>query len=177
MPPPKTPLTSAANRPDRSLSTADLFDEFEERCWSCPVQFIQYGGRRVFSGAIRTVECREDNALLRSVLETPSSGEVLVVDGGGSVSAALLGDVVAKIAARNGWSGVVIRGAVRDVRALAAIDFGVKALGSNPRRSAKRGEGFLGGEIVFGGVRFAPGQWLYSDDDGILVADGPLPIR
>ncbi len=177
MPPTETSFRPEGGPAAGSFSTADLFDAFEDRCWSCETQFVQYGGRRIFAGPIRTVECREDNAVLRSVLESPSPGEVLVVDGGGSLAAALLGEVVANLAVRNGWSGVVIRGAVRDVRTLATIDLGVKALGSSPRRSAKRGAGVVDCEIFFGSVRFVPGRWLYSDDDGILVADGVRPLR
>ena len=160
-----------------SFTTADLFDAHEARCSSCTLQFRQYGGRPIFSGRIRTVECREDNALVRSLLETSSAGEVLVVDGGGSLATALLGDRLAGLGAQNGWSGIVIHGAVRDVRALATLAFGVKALGSNPRKSGKRGTGVIDGEIAFGGVIFTPGHWLYSDDDGILVASAPLAFN
>ena len=156
------------------FSTADLSDAFASRCVSCAEQFIQYGGRRIFSGRIRTVACREDNALIRRLLETPSPGEVLVVAGGGSLGAALLGDVLAGLGLGNGWSGVVIHGAVRDVRALATINFGVKALGTNHLRSTKLGTGLIDGVVTFGGVAFNPGHWLYSDDDGILVAPVPL---
>lgn len=152
------------------FSTADLYDAHGESCQSCQTQFRQYGGRRVFSGPVRTVQCRDDNVLLRRMLETGSSGGVLVVDGGGSLASALLGDVVAELGRRNGWSGVIIFGAIRDALALGRLDFGVKALGSNPRKSAKAGVGLVDPEISLGGVTFAPGQWAYSDDDGILVS-------
>ncbi len=152
------------------FSTADLYDAHGESCQSCQTQFRQYGGRRKFSGPIRTVHCRDDNVLLRRTLESGSSGGVLVVDGGGSLASALMGDVVAGIGCRNGWSGIVIFGAVRDSVALARLDFGIKALGSNPRKSAKAGAGSVDTEISFGGVTFAPGHWVYSDDDGILVS-------
>lgn len=153
-----------------SFSTADLYDAHGEACQSCQTQFRQFGARRIFSGPIRTVQCREDNVLLRRLLETESSGGVAVVDGGGSLAAALLGDVVAELGRRNGWSGVIIFGAIRDTVALGRLDFGIKALGSNPRKSAKAGAGAVDGEISFGGATFRPGQWAYSDDDGILVS-------
>jgi regulator of ribonuclease activity A len=156
------------------FSTADLYDAHGESCQSCQTQFRQYGGRRVFSGPIRTVQCRDDNVLVRRTLETGSGGGVLVVDGGGSLASALLGDVIAEIGRRNGWSGVIILGAIRDAGVLGTLDFGVKALGSNPRKSAKAGAGSVDVEFSFGGVTFAPGQWAYSDDDGILVSRGKL---
>jgi regulator of ribonuclease activity A len=168
------PMRLLSTPMNNSCSTAALYDAFETRCSSCFTQFLQYGGRSAFDGRIRTVECREDNLLVRKLLETASPGEVLVVDGGGSLAAALLGDMLAGLGARNGWSGIVIHGVVRDVHALAAIDFGVKALGSNPRKSSKRGTGTVDALVTFGGVTFTPGHWLYSDDDGILVASEPL---
>lgn len=157
-----------------TFATADLYDEHGEACQSCETQFVQYGGRRIFGGRIRTVRCLGDNALVRETLNTPSDGEVLVVDGGGSMASALMGDMIAAAGQRNGWAGAVILGPVRDTGALAQMDFGVKALGSNPRKSAKTGAGQLDVPVVFGGVVFTPGAWLYSDDDGILVADKPL---
>jgi len=152
-----------------SFATADLHDERGDDLDSCDLQLRQYGGRRAFSGRIVTVRCHQDNALLKSVLSEPGEGRVLVVDGGGSVHTALIGDVIAGIAVANGWSGVVINGAVRDVAALRELDLGVKALGSNPRTSAKTGAGERDVPVSFGGVTFHPGAELFSDDDGILV--------
>lgn len=159
---------------DTQFSTSDLYDAFENRCSSCSTQFKQYGGRRIFSGRIRTVATLNDNVLVRRMLETPSDGEVLVVDGSGDLGSALIGDMMAGLGAKNGWSGVVILGAVRDTSALAQMDFGVKALGSNPKRSAKNGTGRTDAPVSFGGVTFAPGHWIYSDDDGILVSSEKL---
>jgi len=127
------------------------------------------GTARPFSGRIVTVRCFQDNALVRSVLAEPGEGRVLVVDGGGSLHTALMGDVIATMAVENGWSGVVINGAVRDVAALRRLDLGIKALGSNPRKSAKTGAGERDVPVTFGGVTFHPGAELFSDDDGILV--------
>jgi regulator of ribonuclease activity A len=156
-----------------SPRTADLQDAHPDLP-SCELQLRAFGRRRAFHGRIRTVRCREDNALVKRVLSGPGAGGVLVVDGGGSLRTALLGDVVAGLAARNGWAGVVVHGAVRDVVALAELDLGVKALGSNPKRSAKTGAGEVDVPVSFGGVTFTPGHWLYADEDGIVVSDVPL---
>ncbi len=156
------------------FATADLSDAAGERGQSCVVQFRQFGGRRAFSGRIRTVRCHADNALVRRALETTSTGEVLVVDGGGFLGAALLGDQLAALGLKNGWVGVVIHGAVRDSVVLSQMDFGVKALGTNPRRAEKHGLGDLDIVVDFGGISFTPGHWLYSDEDGLLVAAEPL---
>jgi regulator of ribonuclease activity A len=130
--------------------------------------------RARFSGPVRTVSCRHDNALVKQVLAEPGDGAVLVVDGGGSLHTALMGDVIAASAVAGGWAGVVIHGAVRDTVALAAMDLGIKALGSNPRKSAKAGAGEVDEPVEFGGVLFAPGAHLYSDEDGILVTRQPV---
>jgi regulator of ribonuclease activity A len=150
--------------------TADLIDRHGEILQSCDLQFRQFGGRSRFSGRIRTVRCHQDNVLVRQVLSGPGTGQVLVVDGGGSLHTSLVGDVVAGLAQGNGWAGLVVHGAVRDVAALAKLDIGVKALGSNPRKSAKEGLGEVDVPVSFGGVRFEPGAHLYSDEDGIVVA-------
>jgi regulator of ribonuclease activity A len=156
------------------FATADLIDEFGDELASCETQFRQYGGRPAFAGPIVTVRCHRDNALVKKLLNTPGEGRVLVVDGGGSLASALLGDLIAAAAMQQGWSGVVINGAVRDVATLRTLDLGVKALGSNPRKSAKDGAGEVDVPVRFGGVEFRPGDWLYSDDDGIVVAGRSL---
>ena len=153
-------------------STADLADERGDTARSCETQFRSFGRRRAFEGRISTVRCFEDNVVLRSVLEQPGEGRVLVVDGGASLRVALLGDRIAGVAAAAGWDGVVINGAVRDVATLSSIDIGVKALGSNPRRSAKAGAGEIDAPLTFGGVSFVPGEYLVADDDGIVVLEG-----
>jgi regulator of ribonuclease activity A len=150
-------------------STADLWDEHGEELSSCELQFRQFGGVRAWSGRISTIRCHEDNALLRQRVSEPAEGRVLVVDGGGSLGAALMGDMIGTLARDNGWAGVVINGAVRDVEALGQLELGVKALGSNPRKSAKAGAGELDVAVTFGGVTFEPGAQLVSDEDGIVV--------
>jgi regulator of ribonuclease activity A len=152
------------------FATADLIDEFGDELLSCETQFRQYGGRPAFAGPIATVRCLRDNALVKDLLGTPAAGRVLVVDGGGSLGSALMGDLIAASAVERGWTGVVINGAVRDVVALRTMDLGVKALGSNPRKSAKSGAGAINVPVTFGGVEFRPGDCLYSDEDGIVVA-------
>lgn len=151
--------------------TADLVDEIGEDVRSCDVQFGQYGGRLRFTGAIRTIRCDEDNALVKRVLGEPGEGRVLVVDGGASVHTALVGDVIAGLGVQNGWAGLVLHGAVRDATALAALPLGIKALGTNPRKSGKTGAGEVDVPVTFGGVTFSPGDVLFSDADGIVVVE------
>lgn len=149
--------------------TADLVDDIGADVRSCDVQFQQFGGRTEFVGPISTVRCFEDNALLKSVLAQPSAGGVLVIDGAGSLHTALVGDVIAELARSNGWSGLIVHGAVRDAAALRGIDIGIKALGTNPRKSTKTGAGERDVAVNVGGVTFVPGDIAYSDDDGIVV--------
>jgi regulator of ribonuclease activity A len=149
--------------------TADLVDEHGEGLQSCDLQLRQFGGRRRFHGPIRTVACFEDNALVKQVLSEPGGGAVLVVDGAGSLHTALVGDLIAGLAQANGWAGLVVHGAVRDVEALGGLDLGIKALGSNPRKSAKLGAGEVDVPVRFGGTTFRPGEHLYSDEDGVVV--------
>jgi regulator of ribonuclease activity A len=156
-----------------TVSTADLYDEYGDALQSCDLQFRQFGGRSAVTGAAVTVRCFQDNALLKSVLSEPGEGRVLVVDGGGSLHTALMGDLIAGLGVANGWAGVIINGAVRDVAALRALPLGIKALGSNPRKSTKTGAGERDVAVEFGGCRFTPGARVFSDDDGIVVlADG-----
>jgi regulator of ribonuclease activity A len=154
------------------FSTADLVDEHGEALQSCDLQLRQFGGRRRFHGPIRTVACFEDNALVRQVLSEPGDGAVLVVDGGGSLHTALVGDLIAGLAQANGWAGLVVHGAVRDTEALGGLAIGIKALGSNPRKSAKAATGQIDVPVRFGGVTFRPGEHLYSDEDGVVVLRG-----
>ena len=152
-----------------SIATADLYDEKGEELQSLPLQLRSFGAKARFDGPIRTVRCFQDNALVKSVLQTPGDGAVLVIDGHGSVETALVGDLIAASAVENGWAGVVVHGAIRDSVAVNGLDLGVKALGTNPRKSAKDGVGETDITVEFGGVVFRPGAHLWSDEDGILV--------
>ena len=150
-------------------STSDLWDAHADRAIVCELQLRQFGGVAAFSGEIATVRCHEDNVLVKQRVAEPGNGRVLVVDGGGSLRCALVGDNVAGLALENGWAGLVINGCVRDVEALGRLAIGVKALGSNPRPSGKVGTGELDVPVSFGGATFTPGATLHSDADGILV--------
>jgi regulator of ribonuclease activity A len=152
--------------------TADICDEFGAEAAVCAAPLRHYGAQRCFSGQVVTVRCFEDNALVRATLAEPGLGQILVVDGGGSLRAALVGDNIADLAVASAWSGVIINGAVRDVARLRESDLGILALGSNPRRSGKAGAGAVGEPVTFGGVTFKPGDIVYADDDGVVVLPG-----
>ncbi|HET7742996.1 ribonuclease E activity regulator RraA [Mycolicibacterium sp. YH-1] len=149
--------------------TADLVDDIYPDVRSCDLQLQNYGGTTMFAGPITTVRCFQDNALLKSILSTPGAGGVLVVDGDGSLHTALVGDIIAGLAADNGWAGVIVNGAVRDAATLRTIAVGIKALGTNPRKGTKTGEGDRDVAVTFGGVTFSPGEIAYCDEDGIVV--------
>ena len=151
-----------------SLKTSDLCDACAD-ARACALPFRGWGRRRAFAGAIRTIRCHEDIALMRDVVGQPGQGQVLVIDGGGSIARALFGDVMADVASRNGWAGVVVNGAIRDGLEIDAMDIGVKALGTVPRRGERTGGGEVDVPVTFGGVTFTPGQRLVADDDGVIV--------
>lgn len=153
-----------------TFKTADLFDDFGDRIQVCDPIFRDFGGRSRFAGPIATVKCFEDNSLVKSALAEPGDCRVLVVDAGGSLRCAMLGDLIAASAVKNGWSGVLMFGCVRDSVDIAGMDLGVKALATNPRKSEKRGEGQMDIPVNFAGVCFRPGEHIYCDEDGILVA-------
>ena len=152
------------------IKTADICDRFSSRVEVCAPIFTSYGSAAAFNGPISTVEVSEDNVLVREALEDLAAGAVLVVDGGGSGRCALLGDKLASIAASRGLKGVIVNGCVRDARELGGIEFGVLALATNPLRSKKEGTGRRDVPVSFGGVTWTPGQYVYADDDGVIVA-------
>lgn len=156
------------------LSTADLCDEFADDVRVAGPLFKDYGGIESFSGRIETVHVFEDNVLVRGALEEEGRGRVLVVDGGASTRCALIGDKLAAMARENGWTGVVVNGCVRDSAEISKIPLGVKALHAVPRRSGKEGSGERGVTVEFAGVSFSPGEYLYADEDGIVVAERDL---
>ncbi len=152
------------------LHTADLIDAHGDELQSCDIQFLRFGARSAFHGPVRTVQTRDDNLLIKNLLAGPGENAVLVIDGGGSLQAALMGGMVAQSAQDNHWAGVIVFGAVRDTVALASLDLGIKALGVNPRKSTKLGTGAVDVPVTFGQATFAPGSWVYSDEDGIVVS-------
>lgn len=160
-----------------TFATADLCDEFGAEVHVAMPGFRDWGGATRFAGPIETVRVLEDNALVRQALESPGEGRVLVVDGGGSLRTALVGGNLAAIAHRNGWSGLVVHGCIRDATEIAAMPIGVKALAAVPRRSANAGIGERGVPVTFAGITFRPGARLYADADGIVVADRELLAR
>jgi len=158
--------------------TADLCDTFEEHLGTSlhivTPMFQRYGGRPCFSGQMVTLKIFEDNSLVRPTLGENGTGKVLVIDGGGSLRCALLGDQLAKLAVANDWAGVVVYGCIRDSAEINTLDLGVRALATHPQRSAKKGAGERGLTLTFGGVDFVSGQYLYADEDGILVSERAL---
>lgn len=157
-----------------SVHTADLCDEFGDEAHVAEPAFAAYGKRRVFSGPVCSISVFEDNTLVRQTLESPGNGRVLVVDGGASIRCALLGGNLAQLAATNGWQGLVINGCVRDSHEINAIDIGVRAIGTCPRKSRKQGKGELHATLFFAGVKISPGDYIYVDEDGIVVAEKEL---
>lgn len=155
--------------------TPDLCDAYPDVAVVEPV-FANFGGRDSFGGQIVTVKCFEDNSVVKAQVEQPGKGKVMVVDGGGSLRRAMLGDMLAARAADNGWEGIIIYGCVRDVDVLADINLGVQALGSHPMKTEKRNIGDLNVEVTFGGVTFRPGEYVYADNNGIIVATHELKM-
>ena len=139
-----------------------------------PPVFKNFGAIEKFSGEVVTVKCFEDNSLVKSAVDSPGLGRVLVVDGGASLRRALLGGNLGAAAAKNGWAGVVIDGCVRDVAELAQCSTGIRALASMPLPTEKRGEGQAGVPVQIQGVWVRPGDWLYADEDGIAVMPAPM---
>lgn len=155
------------------IVTPDLCDDHPEVEVVEPM-FRNLGGRSAFGGEIVTVKCFEDNSVVKEQVGQPGHGKVMVVDGGGSLRIALLGDMLAEKASSNGWQGIIVYGCVRDVDIIGQTDLGVQALATNPRKSEKRGLGDLNVPVKFGGVVFQPGDYVYADNNGVIVAKKPL---
>ena len=154
----------------KSLATTDLSDAHPGRVRHAESIFADYGGRLAFSGPVETLRVPDDNSLVREAVESEGRGRVLVVDGGGELTYALFGGNLGKLAEKNGWAGVVIHGCVRDTAELAECDIGIKALAAHPKRSEKRGLGEKNVVLRLAGLTIAPGEWLYADEDGIIVS-------
>ena len=150
--------------------TTDLCDAHPDLVRVVEPLFTNYGGKVCFGGEVVTVKCYEDNSLVKEAAGKPGLGKVLVVNGGGSMRRALLGDMIAANALRNGWEGCIIYGCIRDVDAIRVLDLGVQALGVIPVRTEKRGVGDRDVPVTFGGVTFRPGEFVYADNNGIIVS-------
>ncbi|MCW4151754.1 ribonuclease E activity regulator RraA [Halomonas sp. 18H] len=157
------------------IITPDICDEYPEVAVLDPM-LLNVGGIEAFGGPVRTVKCFEDNSLVKQAIDEPGEGAILVVDAGGSTRCAMLGDMLAEKAAGNGWAGVIMYGCVRDVDELAETELGIQALAAHPRKSEKRGEGQRDIPVTFGGVTISPGQWLYADNNGVVISERQLPL-
>ncbi len=153
-----------------SIATADLHDANPNDLRQCDLQFKDFGKKRTFAGPIRTVVTMHDTKLAQALFREPGKGHVVVIDCGGSLKTAMLGDVNAEILHKNGWAGVIINGAVRDVTELAEVDIGIKALGVTSIRSAKNAIGATDVPVAFGEVLFSPGDYVYCDSDAVLLS-------
>ena len=159
--------------------TADLCDKYEEQVRAGQLRVLEpmlnaYGGRESFHGRIATLKLHEDNSLVRKALESPGEGRVLVIDGGGSLRCALVGDQLAALGVKHGWAGIVVYGCIRDSRAIGEMDIGVLALDTHPLKSIKKNVGEAEIAVSFGGASFVPGHYLYADEDGVLVSPTAL---
>jgi regulator of ribonuclease activity A len=160
-----------------TLSTADLCDAHESKVPGIRVAapiFRSYGGKAAFHGSIATLKIFEDNGLVRTVLDTPGNGRVLVIDAGGSLRCAVLGDQLAALAVKNGWAGVVAWGCIRDSSAIGEMALGVFALATHPQKTVKKNLGDIDVPVSFAGIDFVPGEWLYADEDGLIVSTAKL---
>ena len=156
------------------FKTADLCDAHSNKIQIVTPGLKHYGHKQQFYGQIYTLKLFEDNTLLRDLLDDAGNGRVIVVDGGGSMRCALLGDMLAAKAVQNGWSGLIINGCIRDSADINGMDIGIRALGTHPLKSVKKGVGEKNIPVQFACVEFRPGEYLYADEDGVLVAKEPL---
>ncbi len=159
-----------------SFKTADLCDHFSDIVQIAEEQMGDFGGLGAFSGVIETVKAFEDNSKVRECVDSPGKGKVLVVDGGGSMRCAMLGDQLAAKAVKNGWAGIVINGCIRDSADIAEMEIGVKALGTHPLKTEKLDAGSHNVPVRFAGVDFIPGHYVYADEDGLLVSEKALEL-
>lgn len=157
-----------------TISVCDLCDAHEARVQVAEAIFRDYGGRHAFSGQVVTISCHEDNSLVRDAVASPGDGKVLIVDGGGSLQRSLLGDQLAAKACDNGWQGIIVHGAIRDIEVIADIDIGVKALNVIPLKTEKRDLGDRDVPVRFAGVTFNPGAFVYADRNGLIVSEAAL---
>lgn len=153
-----------------TFATADLCDAHPDAVKVCTTNFRSYGKITAFHGPIHTLSVLDDNALVRSTLEGPGRGAVLVINGGGSMKRALVGDNLAKLAMDNGWAGIIVNAAIRDSAVIDTMNVGIKAVGTCPLRSDRDGIGEQDIATSFGGIIFRPDDWVYADADGVIVS-------
>jgi regulator of ribonuclease activity A len=159
------------------LKTTDLCDKHPDKVRIAePIGFKDYGGKKIFSGKIHTVKCFEDNSFVRKALETNGEGKVLVIDGRGSVRCALLGDMLGDLAIKNKWHGIIVYGCIRDSAAIGNLPLGVKALNTIPLKSNKKNVGEENIAVHFAGIDFNPDEFVYCDEDGIIVSKDELTL-
>ncbi len=163
-------MTQSSSTHATPLPTPDLCDMHEDQVRVLEPIFNNYGGRAAFFGQAVTIKCFEDNSVVKELVATPGEGRVIVMDGGGSLRRAILGDMLAEKAANNGWSGLVINGCIRDVDEIGATKLGVKALNVHPMKTQKRGLGDLNVAIEIAGQTIQPGEWIYADNNGVIVS-------
>lgn len=154
--------------------TTDLCDAHEALIRVVEPMFTSFGGKSAFHGQIATLRVDDDNSFVRKALESPGEGRVLVIDGGGSVRRALVGDQLASLAIQNGWAGIVVNGCIRDSHAIGKMDIGVFAIDTHPMKTLKKNIGEADMPVSFGDVEFVPGEWLYADEDGVIVSEKPV---
>lgn len=160
------------------MNTCDLVDQYADEIQVAETIGLKHYGKNLrFSGQIQTLKCFEDNSLLKKIVGAPSAASVLVVDGGGSMRCAMVGDLIAALAVEHGWRGIIVNGCIRDSTALQHIPIGILALGTNPKKSSKLDFGEIGMPVAFAGTRFEAGDYLYADEDGIVVAKRDLSIN
>lgn len=153
-----------------NVKVTDLCDEFQGKISIASPGFRDFGGVKAFGGQIVTVDVFEDNTLVRQALSEDGTGKVLVVDGKASLNCALLGDQVANLARDNHWAGIIVNGCVRDTAELKQVAIGIKALAAHPKKSRKEGKGARGVPVSFCGIMFQQGEFVYADEDGVIVA-------
>jgi len=157
-----------------NFQTADLYDDHSQKLSVVDPGYKMIGLKACFGGEIVTIKCHEDNSMVRETLGTDGNGKILVVDGGGSMRCALVGDRLAQKAIDNGWEGIIVNGCIRDSMLIDEMAIGIKMLNTNPAKSIKRGVGLLNEIVQFSGVTFKPGSYAYADRDGIVVCDEKL---
>ena len=159
------------------FTSCDLYDRYLEQLQVCTVPFISFGKKKYCQGQVITVSCYQDNSQVKQLLtQSDGTGKVLVVDGGGCISHALLGDLIAEAALQNNWQGIIINGAIRDAGALSQLDIHIKALAKVPRKTDRKGQGITDTTCHFGSVDFIPEHWLCSDDEGLITSESCITL-